>query len=240
MLVAASWTLPPFALRLVVTATPLPSTSSESVATVYLKVALVVVGWDRYVAYRVAEPTVIVRRGEPVIVTASEKFATKSTFCPGPYVAFAGGDTEEMVGGVRSIIRGVEVALEAGPSMPEVEPLTLLANKVRVTVPSVQLLSEIHLEEIAVEVVKASIVQMPLGLIVKSVESKPVTDSEKAIFIDGVVEFVVATAAAKVVTDGAGKSKVTKPTPLLTPIQLNPIEDEELPAPPEPPQPPVP
>ena len=81
------------------------------------------------------------------------------------------------------------------------------------------------------------IVQIPDGLIDKSPAAKPVTLSEKVRAKLVEVWFVGVVTGMKLETDGAGRSKVTKPTPLFVPIQLNPALENDPPAPPGPPQP---
>jgi hypothetical protein len=66
-------------LRSKVVETEIPSVSNSigSVVTVYLKVAVFESVSDRKFAYFVDEPTVKVRRGDPVIVTDSLKTTVK-------------------------------------------------------------------------------------------------------------------------------------------------------------------
>ena len=113
-------------LRSTVVATEIPSVSNSigSVVTVYLKVAVFESVSERKVAYLVEEPTVKVRRGAPVTVTDSLKTIVKVGVWLLLYVELAGGETDEIVGAVRSILIGVDVGeFEVGPLSPEATDL---------------------------------------------------------------------------------------------------------------------
>ena len=93
------------------------------------------------VAYLVrAEPEpfkVKVRRGVPLTVTDSEKLTVKLSGPAGLYVPFAGGETDEMVGAVRSMMM-VVVAGDAEDG-PVAVPVTVLAINLGIKDPSLQL-----------------------------------------------------------------------------------------------------
>ena len=95
---------------------------------------------DIKVAYLLtAEPepfNVKVRRGVPLTVTDSEKLTVKLSAPEGLYVPLAGGETDEMVGALRSMTM-VVVAGEADDG-PVVVPETELAFNRGIKVPSPQ------------------------------------------------------------------------------------------------------
>jgi hypothetical protein len=63
----------------------------------------------------------------------------KVRFCPGPYVAFAGAVTEEIVGPVRSLVTEVVVGeFEAGPFVFVTVPSTEFAISCGIMVPALQ------------------------------------------------------------------------------------------------------
>jgi hypothetical protein len=99
-LVARSAIVPLLRSRVVETAMPSVSNSPLAVATVYLNVAVLESVSETKVAYFVREPTVRVRRGDPVTVTDSEKLTVKFSAFPGIYVELPGAETEAIVGAV--------------------------------------------------------------------------------------------------------------------------------------------
>jgi hypothetical protein len=98
--VARSRIVPELRSRDVATAMPSVSNSTGSVATAYLKSAVVESDIETKFAYSVAEPTVSVKRGVPETVTDSLKTIVKVGVSEGLYVPFAGAETEEIVGAV--------------------------------------------------------------------------------------------------------------------------------------------
>jgi hypothetical protein len=99
-LVARSAIVPLLRSKVVDTAIPSVSNSPLATATVYRNVAVFESVSETKVAYFVREPTVRVRRGDPVTVTDSEKLTVKFSAFPGIYVELLGAETDEIVGAV--------------------------------------------------------------------------------------------------------------------------------------------
>lgn len=93
-------------------------------------------------ALRTVDPIVTASEGVPPVVltfVASLILTVKVKFCPGPYVEFAGGVTEETVGEVMSRVTGVVVgALLAGPLVLVTVPKTEFEFNCGIIVPSLQ------------------------------------------------------------------------------------------------------